>query len=202
MKPYSRADKEVAKLNRYFIQEFLRFQAIKLDELNVLRSAKAMYERMDKKARSAFVRIARDKYDDITIAEALFLLEEYDPVTKYVYTHEVERKRMRFAEAFIASKGNANEVKTALRLWSNMIRQYSTTITDEALLLSYKKAGVEHVKWITEEDELRCTECAERHNKVYHIDSIPPKPHINCRCYFVPYVGNRCGDARKKAQKV
>jgi hypothetical protein len=42
------------------------------------------------------------------------------------------------------------------------------------------------VKWITEEDELRCAECAERHNKVYHIDSIPPKPHINCRCYFEP----------------
>lgn len=186
MKLYSRADKEVAKLNRYFIQEFLRFQAIKLDELNVLRSAKAMYERMDKKARSAFVRIAKEQDDDITIAEALFLLEEYDPVTKYVYTHEVERKRMRFAEAFIASKGNASEVKTALRLWSNMIRQYSIAITDEALLLSYKKAGVEYVKWITEEDELRCAECAERHNKVYHIDSIPPKPHINCRCYFEP----------------
>jgi hypothetical protein len=186
MKLYSRADKEVAKLNRYFIQEFLRFQAIKLDELNVLRSAKAMYERMDKKARSAFVRIAKEQDDDITIAEALFLLEEYDPVTKYVYTHEVERKRMRFAEAFIASKGNSSEVKTALRLWSNMIRQYSIAITDEALLLSYKKAGVEYVKWITEEDELRCAECAERHNKVYHIDSIPPKPHINCRCYFEP----------------
>jgi hypothetical protein len=186
MKPYSRADKEVAKLNRYFIQEFLRFQAIKLDELNVLKSAKSMYERMDKKARAAFVRIAKEQDDDITIAEALFLLKEYDPVTKYVYENEVERKRMRFAEAFIASKGNASEVKTALRLWSNMIRQYSIATTDEALLLSYKKAGVEYVKWITEEDELRCAECAERHNKVYHIDSIPPKPHINCRCYFEP----------------
>lgn len=186
MKPYSRADKEVAKLNRHFIQEFLRFKAIKKDELNVLRSAKAMYERMDKKARAAFVRIAKDQYDDITIAEALFLLKEYDPVTKYVYEHEVERKRTRFAEAFIASKGNASEVKTALRLWSNMIRQYSIAVTDEALLLSYKRAGVEYVKWITEEDERRCAECAARHNKVYPIDRIPPKPHINCRCYFEP----------------
>ena len=32
-----------------------------------------------------------------------------------------------------------------------MIRQYSIAITDEALLLTYKKAGVENVKWITEE---------------------------------------------------
>ena len=186
MNPYSQADKEVAKLNRHFIQEFLRFKAIKKDELNVLKSAKSMYERMDKKARAAFVRIAKDQYDDITIAEALFLLKEYDPVTKYVYEHEVERKRTRFAEAFIASKGNSSEVKTALRLWSNMIRQYSISVTDEALLLSYKKAGVEYVKWITEEDERRCAECAARHNKVYHIDKIPPKPHINCRCYFEP----------------
>ena len=89
-----------------------------------------MYGRMDKAARKAFVRMARDKDDDITIAEALFLLSEYDPVTRYVYTHEVERKRMRLAEAYIASNGDSREVKKALRLWSNMIRQYSIAITE------------------------------------------------------------------------
>ena len=132
------------------------------------------------------MRMARDKDDDITIAEALFLLSEYDPVTRYVYTHEVERKRMRLAEAYIASNGDSREVKKALRLWSNMIRQYSIAITDEALLLTYKKAGVEYVKWITEEDERRCGQCAERHGKVYRIDNVPPKPHMGCRCYFEP----------------
>jgi SPP1 gp7 family putative phage head morphogenesis protein len=186
MNPYSYADREVAKLNRYFIQEFLGFSAIRIDELNVLRNTKAMYARMDDKARRAFVRIARNQKDDITPLVALALLAEYDPVTKYVYEHEVDRKRMRFAEAYIASNGNPAEAKTALRLWSNMIRQYSISVTDEALLLSYKKAGVEYVKWITEEDERRCAECAARHNKIYPIDRIPPKPHINCRCYFVP----------------
>lgn len=186
MTPYKYTDSEISKLNRYFIREFLGFQGLKIDELNVLRSAKAMYSRMDNKARKAFVRIARDKYDDITIAEALFLLDEYDPVTKYVYTHEVERKRMRLAEAYIASNGDSREVKKALRLWSNMIRQYSIAITDEALLMTYKKAGVENVKWITEEDERRCGPCAERHGKVYRIDNVPPKPHMGCRCYFEP----------------
>ena len=187
MTPYKYADGEIAKLNRYFIQEFLRFQGIRIDELNVLKSAKAMYERMNSRARKAFVRMARDKNDDITIAEALFLLSEYDPVTRYVYEHEVERKCMRLAEAYIASGGDSGEVKKALRLWSNMIRQYSVSITDEALLLSYKKAGVEYVKWITEEDDRRCKECGSRHNKIYPIDGIPPKPHINCRCYYEPY---------------
>lgn len=186
MNPYRYADKETAKLNRYFIQEFLRFQATKMDELHVIRAAKDMYNRMDRKARHAFVRIARNQFDDITIAEALFLLGEYDPVTKYVYAHEVERKQMRFAEAFIASKGNPSEVKTALGLWSNMIKQYAIAISDEALLLSYERAGVKYVKWITEEDERRCKECASRHNKIYPIDNIPPKPHINCRCWFMP----------------
>ena len=187
MSLYKYADGEIAKLNRYFIQEFLRFQGLRVDELNVLSSAKSMYGRMDKAAQKAFVRMARDKDDDITIAEALFLLSEYDPVTRYVYEHEVERKRTRFAEAYIASNGDSREVKKALRLWSGMIRQYSISITDEALLLSYKKAGVEYVKWITEEDERRCTECASRQGKIYHIDKVPPKPHINCRCYYEPY---------------
>lgn len=186
MSLYKYADGEIAKLNRYFIQEFLRFQGLRVDEMNVLSSAKSMYARMDKAARKAFVRMARDKDDDITIAEALFLLSEYDPVTRYVYEHEVERKRMRLAEAYIASNGDSREVKKALRLWSNMIRQYSIAITDEALLLTFKKAGVKYVKWVTEEDDRRCAECAARHNKVYRIDKIPPKPHLNCRCYFEP----------------
>ena len=76
MSLYKYADGEIAKLNRYFIQEFLRFQGLRVDELNVLSSAKSMYGRMDKAARKAFVRMARDKDDDITIAEALFLLSE------------------------------------------------------------------------------------------------------------------------------
>lgn len=184
---YKYADKEVAKLNRYFIQEFLKFQTIKVDEANILRSAKLMYERLDKKTRKSFVRIAKNKYDDITIEEALFLLSEYDPVTRYVYEHEVERKRSRLAESYIASGGDSKEVKKALRLWSNMVRQYSISIADKALILAYKKAGVKSVKWITEEDEVRCSECAARHNKIYKIDKIPPKPHLNCRCYFLPY---------------
>jgi len=184
---YKYADKEVAKLNRYFIQEFLRFQAVKADELSVLKSAKLMYERLDKKTRRAFVRIAKDKNPDITVAEALFLLAEYDPVTKYVYEHEVERKRSRLAESYIASGGDSKEVKKALRLWSNMVRQYSISVADKALILACKKVGVKSVKWITEEDEMRCSECADRHNKIYKIDKIPPKPHLNCRCYFLPY---------------
>lgn len=183
---YDFADKEISKLNRYFIQEFLRFGALKKDELNVLKGAKAMYERMDKRARRAFVRIAKNQSDDITPLIALLLLKEYDPVTKYVYEHEVLRKQMRFAEAFIAGKGNMADTKTALRLWSAMIRQYAIAVADQSLLWSLRKAGVEYVKWITEEDERRCTECASRQGKIYHIDKVPPKPHINCRCHFAP----------------
>ena len=44
----------------------------------------------------------------------------------------------------------------------------------------------ENGAWITEEDEKRCSECATRHNTIYDIDNTPPKPHLNCRCYFEP----------------
>ncbi|MFA5675447.1 MAG: hypothetical protein WDA65_02895 [Christensenellales bacterium] len=141
---------------------------------------------MNTKAKQAFVRIAKHQYSDITPLVALALLDEYDPVTKYVYNHEVDRKTMRFAEAYIAGKGNKTDTKTALRLWSNMVRQYAITVTDDALIKKYKSDGVEYVKWITEEDERRCTECAKRHNKIYPVGNIPPKPHINCRCWYVP----------------
>lgn len=186
MRLYNYADKEIARLNRYFIHEFMEYQPSKFDELNILKSAKAMYARMDGKARQAFVRIAKNQYGDITPLVALALLEEYDPVTKYVYSHEVERKRMRFAEAYIAGGGNRNDTKSALRLWSNMVRQYAIVITDYALILKYKSEGIKHVTWITEEDERRCGTCAGRHGKIYPIDEIPPKPHIGCRCYYVP----------------
>ena len=46
MSLYKYADGEIAKLNRYFIQEFLRFQGLRVDELNVLSSAKSMYRQI------------------------------------------------------------------------------------------------------------------------------------------------------------
>ena len=193
---YEYADAQIRRLNKIFIREFTNVKTVNHDELNVIRYVKDMYKRMDKTTRNAFIKIARNKYPDLTIDEALFILYEYDQITKYVYDHEVERKAARFTEAFIATKGNATETKKALRLWADMIKQYSISITDYAQIERYKADGIKHIVWMTEDDERVCAECISRGNKKYHIDKIPTKPHYGCRCYFIPAKDiNREGDA-------
>ncbi len=187
--PYKYADAEMRRLNKRFVRMFGNFGAIDMDELNVLRSAKKLYSDLDSMSRKSFLRIARNIYKDADDAFVFLILDDYDPVVKYVYTHEVDRKRARFAEAFIASPNKRAEVKTALRLWSAMITQYAITVTDKATLQSYIDMGVTSVQWISVEDKRRCDECRKRDGVVYDIDKIPPKPHIGCRCYVVPTKG-------------
>lgn len=189
MKPYEFADKEIKRLNKIFTREFRNFQLVKIDELNVIKSAKEMYKKLNNHAKHSFLRIAKDIKSDIEPEIIFLLLSDYDPITKYVYNHEVERKCMRFAEAYIASNGSEKEIRTSLRLWAAMIAQYSITVTDTAMIEAYKTDGVKYIEWITVRDNRTCQECAKRDGRIYAIDKIPPKPHIGCRCYFVPHRG-------------
>ncbi len=116
----------------------------------------------------------------------LALLLAYDPVTKYVYQHEIDRKRARTAEAIIASSDKALEFRRGLRYWQNMTDWYAIDVTDMAVLKSYEDAGVKRVRWISLEDGRECSTCSERSGKVYPINQIPPKPHLNCRCMYEP----------------
>lgn len=107
----------------------------------------------------------------------------------YVYMHEIERKCARFAESILASDNRAREVETALRYWSNMVTQYAIDITDKAVEQAYLDNDVEKVVWVTIKDERRCVECRKRDGKIYDIAKVPPKPHLGCRCYLLPYWG-------------
>jgi len=42
-----------------------------------------------------------------------------------------------------------------------------------------------------EADEMQnyIKECKARHQKIYNIDNIPPKPHLHCRCYVEKVAG-------------
>lgn len=186
---YEYADAEMRRLNKRFIRAFGNFGATKMDELNVLSSAKKMYSNLDSTSRKSFLKIARNINKDADDEFIFLILDDYDPVVKYVYTHEVDRKRARFAEAFIASPNKHAEVRSALRLWSAMIAQYAITVADATTLQSYKAKGVTQVRWISVEDKRRCDECRKRDGVVYDIDKIPPKPHIGCRCYVAPTKG-------------
>lgn len=192
---YEYTDVIIRYLNKRFIEVFHRLKSlVSFDELNVLQSTQLIYDELMQITEeklltlaiyyyNATVRNAKTKID----REWLYLLlNDYDPITKYVFMHEVERKRARLVESMIATK-NPAEIDTALRYWSAMVTQYAIEITDAAVKQAYIDDGVELVVWVTILDNRRCKECEKREGKVYDIKDVPPKPHIGCRCYIIPW---------------
>lgn len=120
------------------------------------------------------------------------LQSEYSPVTKYVYTREIERKRARFFEAIVADaeaklrRDMEADYRAAENAWIRQTRQAMIDTEDRAAITAYKDAGVERVRWISQEDARVCEECARLDGLVFPIDRVPDKPHYNCRCYIKP----------------
>ena len=170
-------------------------QMMAMDELNVIRSSEKLYAKLAEANLTAFLKLARARYKDITGKEAddtispewllLFLLG-YNPVTEYVYENEVIRKRERFAESMISSANKLAAIKTAMSLWMRQTGQYLVLVEDASVLEAYKSRGVKRVRWVTQKDEKLCPTCSPRNGRIYPIDKVPPKPHRNCRCYLVP----------------
>lgn len=192
---YEFTDQIIAILNRELIEIFNRLKGrISFDEIHALQAVQAVYAEADDLVRKYLLIIAQWVYKkqaetDGTYINGLWLFEilsAYDPVTKYVYVNEAERKRARLFESLVASMNKPQEIDTALRLFSAMARQYALTVTDKALLQAYKDNGVKKVKWVTTPDDRRCTECAKRDGKIYALDAVPPKPHLGCRCILLP----------------
>lgn len=199
---YEYTDKVIRYLTKQIIRTFGNAKGLLLsfDELNVLDYSAEMYKSLEKVNYEAYYKLAVKSYKDNLIkgktgkvpsrkwlAEFLLL---YDPVTKYVYQHEVERKRSRFAEAVIASPTpeKTQAVDSGMKSWSQQTNQYAIGVTDAAALKAFKDSGVKRVIWVTEPDEKRCRDCKELDGNIYDIDIVPPKPHIRCRCRVKPYL--------------
>lgn len=121
----------------------------------------------------------------------LDFLEEYDPVTKYVYRNEVERKRDRLAEAVNASTAKVTEFNRGLGYWMQMSAQFADEVSDAATIKAFSDAGVKKVKWHAQKDGKVCLLCLARDGKVYPVNNIPPKPHWGCRCYLTAEKTNK-----------
>lgn len=200
MQPYTLTDKSIELLNRRAIKRFSqaksKLRQLPFDELNVLETARNLYDDLAADNQDIFLELAGESYqqaephgeDEPSAAWLLALLLAYDPVTKYVYQHEVERKRARLAEALIsvgkAQRKQNEEWRRALSLWSQQTAQYADIVTDAAVIQAFVDAGISKVRWITQEDEKVCKTCRERNGKVYPITELPEKPHWRCRCYF------------------
>lgn len=191
---YEYADKIIKLLRRHLIQEFSRLRSLtSFDEVNVLDTVNDVYADIDLTIRKYFLKLANRAYKDalegemtvsLDMAFLLGVLSGYNPVSKYVYINEFDRKRLRLVEALIASGGDSVEADRAMKQMAFMIGCYAIAVVDEATLHAYRHEGVEKVRWISEEDSKICSVCRERNGTVYRIADLPPKPHYNCRCYF------------------
>ena len=190
--PYKKTDKTIAYLNKQYSKLFRKLTSF--DELNVIEVSHEIYNEVLKLVEQESIRLVKAVYDSysedhtISITDAtafvLALMLAYNPVTKYVYKNELERKRSRFAEGVIASDSPIEEVELAKRLLVALNRQFEDDVTFDTVVKAFEDDGVKEVKWITAEDDKRCKECKSRHGKIYPIHGIPPKPHRYCRCYL------------------
>ena len=163
-----------------------------LDALNVIERSKEMYRDLNELNENAYLEIAKKVYKEFYPTSEtppdrdwlLAILLGYDAITKYVYEHEIDRKRARFVEALIATKKKQQEFSTAEKLLWKQTAQYGITVTDEAVMQAYKDFGIKKVRWITEDDSRVCDVCLSRKNKIYPIDKAPRKSHYGCRCYY------------------
>lgn len=174
---------------------------LSIDNINALEVVKSLFEDIDRLIRRILLMIAKELYDE-TVKERKreidadwieWYLEEYDPTSKYIYVNEIDRKRARLVEAVIASDNKPGEVQAALRSVSLMGRIYAVRMTDEAVLQAYRDDGVELVEWESEDDSRVCAVCQERDGQIYTLDTLPRKPHINCRCWYRSVESGRDG---------
>ena len=189
---YQKTDQVIAYLAKQYAKLFRRLPSF--DELNVINVSHEIFDEAVILTEQEVTRLVKTVYDskreggEISSTDALSLvltlMLAYNPVTKYVYRNEMDRKRSRFAEGVIASDRPNEEVALAKRLMIATNKQFAEDATFEAVVQAYRDDGVEKVRWITSEDDRRCKECKSRHGKVYPINNIPPKPHRYCRCYI------------------
>ena len=175
--------------------------------MDVRRECRRLYRRLKKLNHDCFADIwlyvylwhmrEMDRDKPISVSEAIkyvdMWLSGYDPVTKYVYNHEVDRKEARLFEAVVADgatgnvRGFESDYSASERLWQNMTKQYIIDIEDFAAKTAYKDAGVPYVMWMTEHDDRVCEDCEPLDGLVFRLDRVPDKPHYGCRCTLKPW---------------
>lgn len=189
---YDYTDKVLKQLKRKIAKRFSEYKSlVGFDELNLLQRATDMFDGLESDAEEAYLNIAKhyarelDQEKIITKKWLNGYLTSYNPITTYQYKHEVDRKKYRMFEAYMATKA-LMEIDKCMKLWTLQVTQASDDITDLAIIDSAKETGYKWVMWMTEEDDKVCSECAPRDRKIYPINKIPDKPHYHCRCIIIP----------------
>ncbi len=189
---YEYTDEMISYIDKQLIARYSRLKSLaSFDEINVLNEINEMYHEISAIVKKTFLLLANRVYSETRREKSLKslddewvdnLLDGYNPVSKYVFAHEIDRKCARLIEAVIASDSKAQEIDTAMRAMSFMCRMYADIITDEAVMQAYNDDGESFIRWVAEKDEKTCSTCKRRDGQIYEIDLVPTDPHPNCRC--------------------
>ena len=176
------------------------------DEVNVIGVKKhidKLYKSVFKAVKNEFLAILNPLYQEI-YDEAVALgfdgdlrnldvawiekfFDEYNPVTIYVFSNEIDRKQSRLFEALVASTSEQTQsYKTAENLIIRQVKQYGIDLEDAIAKVVYGDVGVKKVKWVAEHDHKTCGVCSELDGEIFNLEDAPDKQHINCRCYLIP----------------
>lgn len=215
------ADEAAAKITKKIRREFRHNRLALFDELNVPQTRKhikKLYRDVYKHIKQEFFAvvepITREIYEealalgfdgdirDLDMAWVEEFFDEFNPVTKYVFSNELERKESRLFESLVASASEKTQsYATAERLIVGQIKQYAVELEDKIAKVVYEDTGVEKVIWVSEHDHRRCDVCEELDGEVYDLDKAPPKQHWQCRCYLMPYTGRINKTAEKPIKR-
>lgn len=201
---YDAADKAIREMNRYNLKAFGRLKLARWDELNVIREVNGVYNDSTNLAKRKYYEIAVEAYvvalyelkykpdmahrmadDIITAMWILGMLDDVDPVTKYAFLPEKDRKAQRLVEALSVALDKNREVDKALRYWTTQVGQYADNSVYNARLQAFRDAGIKKVMWVTKRDERVCDFCYPLDGEVFDIDEVPER-HYRCRCILKP----------------
>ena len=122
--------------------------------------------------------------DDAFVEE---FFDEYNPVTKYVFRNEMDRKESRLFESLVANTmDRTHSYATAEKLLVRHVKQYAIDLEDRLAKVVYEDTGVKKVQWVAEKDDRTCDDCHELDGMIYNLKDVPPKQHYQCRCYLIP----------------
>lgn len=196
----------MAKITTKIHREFRHNRLALFDEMNVLqikRHVNKLYKNIYKTVKNEFLKIL-DPISEAIYTEALEVgfdgdirdldqgfieefFQEYNPVTKYVFKNEIDRKNSRLFESLVAStQERYQSYKTAENLITKQIKQYAIELEDKVAKTVYKDLGVKKVMWVAENDHKTCADCNALDGEIFSLDDAPPKQHYNCRCVLIP----------------
>lgn len=196
LKPYNQVDAELIIIINYVVSQFMKLKAklTKEDKTHVV-----VYEMFDDiyilmlDCYAEIYRFYANEYRGAKEAVMKFL-ETSNPITKYIFKEEFDRKRAYLLEALTVKDADVQleATRSAIRL-NRIIKEFAVQIADMATLKKYKKDGVKKVKWQVL-DTKACDKCKALDGKVFKIEELPIKPHINCRCWIIPYGQSKQAD--------